>query len=70
VIVRYDTAPAAPLGPAKNWAAAAVLSRLVVIVTSSPEVAMATLTMPDVLPTTVLTEPAALKLTQLLPFQI
>jgi hypothetical protein len=31
---------------------------------------MATLTMPDVLPTTVLTEPAALKLTHWLPFQM
>jgi hypothetical protein len=45
------------------------LSRLVVIVTSSPEVAMATLTMPDVLPITVLTDPAALKLTHWLPSQ-
>ena len=67
---RKLTAPAEPLGPAINCAAAVELFREVLIVTVSPTVATDTVIGPVWEVTMVLTEPAALNATQVLPFQM
>ena len=67
---RKLTAPADPLGPAMNCAAAVELFREALIVTVSPTVATDTVIGPVWEVTMVLTEPAALNATQVLPFQM
>lgn len=67
---RKLTAPAEPLGPAINWLAAVALFREALIVVVSPAVATDTVIGPVWEVTMVLTEPAALNATQVLPFQM
>ena len=67
---RKLTAPADPLGPAMNWLAAVELSIDVPIVIWSPLVVTVMLIMPELLAIAVLIDPAALKLVQVLPFQM
>jgi hypothetical protein len=67
---RKLTAPAEPLGPAINCAAAVELFRDALIVVVSAAVATDTVIGPVWEVTMVLTEPAARNATQVLPFQM
>jgi hypothetical protein len=67
---RRLTAPADPVGPAINCAAAVELFREVLIVTVSPTVATDTVIGPVWEVTMVLIEPAARNATHVLPFQM